>query len=215
MMEEIGSAMTIAARVGYQVGRQWQVDRVINEWAEHANSYMVQRDEAWRQIELGNARIVALKKENAQLLEDLNRAKNQLKIANKALEVRGSELSDAKSSAAASDRRVTAALQQVNELKKSEDQRRKDYAQHLEAVQAWGSAGIARGRARAKFVSSVARAEHQILLRLTMEIKRACPSLQLPSLDAAERKKIRMKAWEDGGGPALGEKVPPDSFLLS
>jgi hypothetical protein len=215
MMQEIGSAMSIAGRVGYQVGRQLQVDSVINEWANHANSYKVQRDEAWHQIRSANAHLTALKKENERLLEDLARANSQLKAVNKTLEVRCAELKVAKLSASGSGRRAAAAMQQINELKISQVERRDHYLQHLESVKSWGVAGIARSRARTSLVQALGLAERRILLLLTREIERACPTLQLAYLDPDKRRKIRMQAWVDGGGPALGATAPSDLYLTS
>ena len=107
MMDVICDSMLIAARIGAQVGRDMQVDQVINSWKQHADALESQRNAAWRQIDAKNAllkeydehedeliaKLAALRKENARLTEESKREarlknayKDELAVQTKKLE---------------------------------------------------------------------------------------------------------------------------------
>lgn len=77
MIHEMVSAMTAAGRVGYEVGRQIQVDNAINDWARYADGYRSQRDDAWHQIRTLNARLTECQQENQSLRSRLKACEQQ------------------------------------------------------------------------------------------------------------------------------------------
>jgi uncharacterized coiled-coil DUF342 family protein len=88
MLSEIANTMRIAGRVGYEVGRQIQVDRALNEWANYANSYRAERDEARsqrsyvkKQLEVSEQQADALRAQVARLKKEDEGLRTQVPLS--------------------------------------------------------------------------------------------------------------------------------------
>lgn len=199
-MHEIMGAVSAAGRAGYEIGRQIQVDRVINDWANYANGYRSQRNDAWRQIETSNIRlknyqqqveelqeqIASLKKKNLKLLDDLRRETNDKETYKKNLKVQIQKTADVITIAKTSERRVIDAMHQVEVLKKNSDVHRQELLVKL---------NLQTNRLTATW-ARLAGAE-RVLGRLVVELVERAPGLDLEMLDDKNRKTVLVKAWNE------------------
>lgn len=200
MLSEIANTMRIAGRVGYEVGRQIQVDRALNEWANYANSYRAERDEARsqrsyvkKQLEVSEqqadalrARVARLKKENEGLSADVLRLGKFKKDALIAMKAQIEESKADKASIDASKRKATAALQQVELIKKAANEQLKQLVEKLNLQSNRLTATWAR----------LTGAE-RVLGRLVSEVVDRAPTLQLEMLSDTQRRIVLLNAWTD------------------
>lgn len=207
MMKEIGSAVTAASLVGLEVGRQIQVDRVINEWAQYANSYKAQRDEArweiravraqrdeaWDEIRSLKAKLSETQEERRVLLAKLKDSETQVKSVRantSALERKNASLSDElarltkwKQDALAS---VQKHLSEVETWNKKKEDERKKLVEKLNLQTARLTATWAR----------LTGAE-RVLGRLVSDLLDRAPTVELEMLDDGQRRSVLERAWTD------------------
>jgi uncharacterized protein YhaN len=214
MLSEIANTMRIAGRVGYEVGRQIQVDRALNEWANYANFYRAERDEARsqrsyvkKQLEVSEqqadelraqvarlkkedeglrAQVARLNKENEGLSADVLRLYEFKKDALIAMKAQIEESKADKASIDASKRKATAALQQVELIKKAANEQIKQLVEKLNLQSNRLTATWAR----------LTGAE-RVLGRLVSEVVDRAPTLQLEMLSDTQRRIVLLNAWTE------------------
>jgi len=193
MMNEIQSAVLAASRVGYDVGRQMQVDRLINEWAQYANSYKAQRDDAWEEIRSLKAKLAEAQEERRALQAKLKDSDTQVKSlgANASiLERKNASLSnDVASLRGWKERALNLVQKHVQESeasKKVEEGERKKLVEKLNLQTARLTATWAR----------LTGAE-RVLGRLVSELLDRAPTVNLEMLDDGQRRSVLERAWID------------------
>jgi len=192
-MNEIQSAVLAASRVGYDVGRQMQVDRLINEWAQYANSYKAQRDDAWEEIRSLKAKLAEAQEERRALQAKLKDSDTQVKSlgANASiLERKNASLSnDVASLRGWKERALNLVQKHVQESeasKKVEEGERKKLVEKLNLQTARLTATWAR----------LTGAE-RVLGRLVSELLDRAPTVNLEMLDDGQRRSVLERAWID------------------
>ncbi|MYM96093.1 hypothetical protein [Duganella vulcania] len=193
MMDEIRGAVLSASRVGYEVGRQMQVDRVINEWVQHANSYKAQRDEAWDEIRSLKAKLSETQEERRVLQAKLKDSETQCKTfraSANTLERKNASLSDEVARLTKWKRDALASVQkhlsEVETSKKTEEGERKKLVEKLNLQTARLTATWAR----------LTGAE-RVLGRLVSELLDRAPTVKLEMLDDGQRRSVLERAWTD------------------
>ncbi|MHA4867251.1 hypothetical protein ACXZ1M_06075 [Duganella sp. PWIR1] len=193
MMNEIGSAVLAASRVGHDVGRQIQVDRVINEWVQYANSYKAQRDEAWEQIRSVKANLSKVQEELRALQAKLKSAETQVKSLRShanAVERKNVSLSDEVLGLTKFKRDAQHAMrlhsEQCNARRKTEDGTRKQLVEKLDLQSR-------------RLIATWARltGAERVLGRFVSEVVERAPTLKLEMLDDVQRRSVLERAWND------------------
>jgi chromosome segregation ATPase len=200
MMSEIGSSVLIAARIGAQVGRDMQVDRIIGQWQQRANTLEAQRDAAWRQIDSKNAllkeydehedkliaKLAALRKENARLTEESKREARLKNAYKDELAVQTKKLEKAQAAATTNEKCAKVLQQRIEELKKVGEEQR---------VRLEEQRRVENTRLRATW-ARLAGVE-RVLGRLISEIVDQVPNIQFEMLVDEKRKAVLLKAWNE------------------
>ncbi len=197
-MDEICDSMLIAARIGMQVGRDMQVDQVINSWKQHADTLEEQRNTALRQIETQNALIeeyrqkernlvaivAELKKKNSNLIDDSKQliyAKNTYKVQ---LAVQSKQLEKALASSKATEKIAKELQEKIESQKKFAKEQRISLEEQCRLDSA---------RLRATWARLVGA--ERVIGRLISEIIDNAPNIKLEMLDEDKRKSVLLKAW--------------------
>lgn len=92
MMDVIFDSMSIARRVGAQVGAQIEVDRVINEWYRYSEKLKLERDQAQRLAEAYSNSLKSCRKELEIVKMDLDNWKKEIASLSGKLKSRTAEL---------------------------------------------------------------------------------------------------------------------------
>jgi len=200
MMDVICDSMLIAARIGAQVGRDMQVDQVINSWKQHADALESQRNAAWRQIDAKNAllkeydehedkliaKLAVLRKENARLTEESKREARLKNAYKDELAVQTKKLEKAQAAATTNEKGAKILQQRIEELKKVGEEQR------VRLQEQWG---VENTRLRATW-ARLAGTE-RVLGRLISEIVDRVPNIQFEMLVDEKRKAVLLKAWNE------------------
>ncbi|TFW18694.1 hypothetical protein [Duganella callida] len=193
MLNGITSAVAAASRAGYEVGRQIQVDRVINEWVQYANSYKAQRDEARGEVRSLKAKLAEAQEERRVLQAKLKDSETQVK--------------NLRANASTFERKNASLSDELARLTKWKRHALASVQKHLSEVEAWNKTKEGERKALAEKVNlQTARltatwarltGAERVLGRLVSELLERAPTVKLEMLDDGQRRSVLERAWID------------------